>query len=343
MDTVKIVAFLFSLFLAGCQEPEVQSCSQKNFRYRFPKHFPKVVLPEDNLPNDCRILLGRKLFYDTRLSQDQTLSCGSCHNLNMAFTDGQKTSKGFHQNSTQRNAPTLFNLAFAPYYLSEGGVKTLELQALAPLLDSVEMKGNPKGISPLLLNDPIIQELSQKAYGRPLDYYVITRALACFQRSMISADTHFDHAHYYEDQPWDSAAYRGWQLFQSNKLHCSECHQPPLFTDYQFYNIGLKNNNDLGKERESYNIQDRGKFKTPTLRNIELTPPYMHDGSIATLEEVIDFYNQGGHTHPENQDPRIKPLHLTAQEKSDLIHFLESLTDWNAVQYERFLPLENRP
>ena len=96
----------------------------------------------------------------------------------------------------------------------------------------------------------------------------------------------------------------------------------------------------MGKERESYNIQDRGKFKKPTLRNIELTPPYMHDGSVATLEEVIEFYNQGGHAHPENKDPRIKPLHLTAQEKSDLILFLESLTDWNAVQYERFLPLE---
>jgi cytochrome c peroxidase len=219
-------------------------------------------------------------------------------------------------------------------------VKTLELQALAPLLDTLEMHGNAKGISPLLINDSEIQKLSQQAYGRPLDYYVITRALACFQRSLISADTPFDHAYYYKDQSWDSSVYRGWQLFQSKKLQCSECHQPPLFTDYQFYNIGLKNNNDLGKERESYNIQDRGKFKTPTLRNIELTPPYMHDGSVATLEEVIEFYNQGGHTHPENKDPRIKPLHLTEQEKSDLILFLESLTDWNAVQYERFLPLE---
>lgn len=342
MDTVKIVAFLFSFFLAGCQEPATQSCDQKNFRYRFPKHFPKVVLPEDNLPNECRILLGRKLFYDTRLSKDQSLSCGSCHNLNMAFTDGQKTSKGFHQKTTQRNSPTLFNLAFAPYFLSEGGVKTLELQALAPLLDTAEMHGNAKGISPLLLHDSEIQKLSQQAYGRPLDYYVITRALACFQRSLISADTPFDHAYYYKDQPWDSAVYRGWQLFQSKKLQCSECHQPPLFTDYQFYNIGLKNNNDLGKERESYNIQDRGKFKTPTLRNIELTPPYMHDGSLATLEEVIEFYNQGGHTNPENQDPRIQPLQLTIQEKSDLIQFLESLTDWNAVQYERFLPLEQQ-
>jgi cytochrome c peroxidase len=340
MDTVIRIAILLSIAVAACQEPTTESCSQKNFEYRFPKHFPKVVLPEDNLPNECRILLGRKLFYDTRLSKDQSLSCGSCHNLNMAFSDGQKTSKGFHQMSTQRNAPTLFNLAFAPYYLSEGGVKTLELQALAPLLDTAELNGNAKGISPLLINDSEIQKLSQQAYGRPLDYYVITRALACFQRSLISADTQFDHAYYYEDQPWDSAVYRGWQLFQSKKLQCSACHQPPLFTDYQFYNIGLKNNSDLGKERESYSIQDRGKFKTPTLRNIELTPPYMHDGSMQTLEEVIEFYNQGGHTHPENQDPRVKPLWLTNQEKSDLIQFLESLTDWNAVQYERFLPLE---
>ncbi len=335
--------FLIALFLLGilaCQQSPSPLCQGETVPYRFPSHFPKVQLPKDNLPNECRILLGRKLFYDTRLSPDQTMSCSSCHNLSMAFTDGQKTSIGFHQNSTQRNAPTLFNLAFAPYYLSEGGVKTLELQALAPLLDSVEMHGNPKGISPLLLNDRTIQGLSQQAYGRPLDYYVITRALACFQRSFISADTHFDHAHYYKDQPWDSAAYRGWLLFQSNKLQCAECHQPPLFTDFQFYNIGLKNNSDLGKERESYQLKDRGKFKTPTLRNIELTPPYMHDGSMATLEEVIDFYDQGGHSHPENQDSRVKPLHLSNQEKSDLIQFLESLTDWNAVQYERFLPLE---
>ncbi len=340
METIKYWV-IFSLFiLMGCQEPVQPSCHQENFNYRFPSFFPKVKLPEDNLPSECRILLGRKLFYDTRLSKDGKLSCGSCHNLSMAFTDGQRHSNGFHQHQTQRNSPTLFNLAFAPYYLSEGGVKTLELQALAPLLDTIEMHGNAKGISPLLLNDLQLQDLSKRAYGRPLDYYVITRALACFERSFISADTPFDHAHYFKDQPWDSAAYRGWQLFQSKKLHCSECHQPPLFTDFQFHNIGLKNNNDLGKERESYNIQDRGKFKTPTMRNIALTPPYMHDGSMATLEEVIEFYNQGGHTHPENQDPRIQPLYLTKQEKSDLIQFLESLTDWNAVQYERFLPLD---
>lgn len=339
METIKywVVFCLFTLM--GCEEPIQHSCHQQHFKYRFPSFFPKVKLPEDNHPNECRILLGRKLFYDTRLSKDGKLSCGSCHNLNMAFADGQKHSKGFHQNHTQRNSPTLFNLAFAPYYLSEGGVKTLELQALAPLLDTIEMHGNANEISPLFINDAEIQKLSQQAYGRPLDYYVITRALACFQRSFISADTPFDHAHYLKDQPWDSAAYRGWQLFQSKRLRCSECHQPPLFTDYQFYNIGLKDNKDLGKERESYKKLDRGKFKTPTLRNIELTPPYMHDGSIATLEEVIEFYNQGGHTHPENQDPRIKPLYLTKQEKSDLFQFLESLTDWNAVQYERFLPL----
>jgi cytochrome c peroxidase len=332
------VVLLMGIF--ACQESPTSTCHVENIRYRFPAHFPKVQLPKDNLPNECRILLGRKLFYDTRLSQDQTLSCGSCHNLNMAFTDGQKTSQGFHQHNTQRNAPTLFNLAFAPHYLSEGGVKTLELQALAPLLDSSEMHGNPKGIHPSLLNDPEIQMLSQAAYGRPLDYYVITRALACFERSFISADSPFDHAHYYKDQPWDSATFRGWQLFNSQRLQCSSCHVPPLFTDHQFHNIGLKDNTDLGKERETYLEKDRGKFKTPTLRNIELTPPFMHDGSISTLEDVIRFYDEGGIDHPINKDPRIRPLHLTQQEKNDLLQFLESLTDWNAVQYERFLPLE---
>jgi cytochrome c peroxidase len=297
-------------------------------------------VPEDNQPNACRIELGKKLFFDPGLSSDGKTSCSSCHQLSAAFTDGQKVSLGHDLQKGKRNSPTLFNVGWQPHLMSEGGVKNLELQALAPLLSDHEMFHSALGIPVQLLQDSCYQQWSRKAYGRGLDYYVITRALACYERSLISFDTPFDLDYYFHQSPMNERAQRGWKLFQSEKLACLQCHTLPFFTDFDFHSIGLADTLDHGKERESYQQKDRFRFKTPTLRNVELTGPYMHDGSLQNLTEVIEFYNRGGDRKDARQDDRIRPLGLTEDEKKDLIAFLESLTDWNAVQKQSYLPLE---
>ncbi len=338
-------AFFYSIFLLfahqGCQTSEAHcpSCSTDSLSFRQAFFFPPIPFPEDNYPTECRVELGKKLFHDPQLSADGQTSCASCHALTGAFTDGQSVAVGHDQQQGMRNTPTLFNVGWQPYLMAEGGVKSLEQQALAPLLSTHEMFNSSQGLPTAILKNECYQTLSQKAYNRDLDFYTLVRALACYERSLISYDTPFDQAYYFKKRRMSPEAGRGWQLFQSDKLACIQCHSLPFFTDYQFYSIGVADSTDLGKERESYHIENRYQFKTPTLRNIELTGPYMHNGSLRTLEDVVEFYNRGGDWHPKQQDHRIRPLGLTPQEKLDLVSFLESLTDWNAVQNHSFLPL----
>lgn len=299
-----------------------------------------MPIPKDNEPTNLRMELGRRLFFEKRLSANQNMSCASCHVTSMAFADGQEKSVGAHGRKGIRNSPTLANLGWAPHFMSEGGVATLELQVLAPIQDTVEMAFPLNEAAALLCKDDYLNKLSQAAYQRELDEYVIIRAIACYERSFISADSRFDRYFYnHQKSELNEAEQRGMNLFFSDKAACSKCHTPPLFTDAKFYNIGLDTlDRDPGLERVTYQKGDIGKFKTPTLRNIELTGPYMHDGSLNTLKDVIAFYNMGGHTHP-NKSNLIQPMDWTEQEQLDLELFLKSLTDWNFVQNAGFLPL----
>lgn len=331
---------IIGITIIGCNSvPELQEDGP--YRYKKPSFFPEFQIPEDNKPTVLRVELGRRLFFEKRISHSNSISCASCHVSSMAFTDGKSISNGAHGRMGNRNAPTLANLLWSPYFMSEGGVKTLELQALAPLQDSSEMDMTMRYAEEQLADDLYLQKLSQAAYGRPLDAYVMIRALAVYQRSFVSGDTRFDNYHFYKDSTaFNAQEKRGYDIFFSEKAACSSCHQLPFFTDFNFYNIGLyENYSDAGRQRVTYSTQDNGKFKTPTLRNIEMTSPYMHDGSLRTLEDVIAFYDAGGRAHP-NKDVRIQPMHWTAQEKEDLIAFLKTLTDWNFLQNHNFLPLQ---
>lgn len=322
----------------SCNAPVVPNNSVVN--YRVPPWWPALEVPADNQPTSARIALGRKLFYEKSLSASGTMSCASCHAVSAAFTDGKTISEGAHGQLGKRNAPTLANLGWHPYYMAEGGVPTLELQVLSPVGDSVEMNVNILEVAHRLNLEPEWNALSQAAYGRELDAYVITRALACFQRSFISTDSRFDRFYYEKREELSNEEKLGMALFFSEKTQCATCHAPPAFTDYGFYNIGLyEEYADKGKQRESYRDGDVGKFKTPTLRNSELTAPYMHNGSINSLEEVVAFFNEGGHHHP-NKDARIRSLNLSATEQEHLVSFLKTLTDWNFVQNVAFLPSE---
>ncbi len=328
------------ILMASCSFQESNcNCDNRSAKIRTYGILKQPAIPADNPMNFCAIELGRKLFYDTRLSQDGSTSCGSCHQLSMAFTDGQSVAKGAHQKQGNRNSPTLFNLAWSPYFMMEGGVKSLEMQSLAPLLSAHEMMGSAQSLPTTILEDPCYDQMSQTAFHRPLDYFVVVRALAQFQRSLVSLDSHFDRVMYHKTESFTPAEQRGWKIFNSSTAKCSTCHIPPLFTDFQFYDIGLKDTLDLGKERESYHSSDRFKFKTPTLRNIELTPPYFHNGMVDRLDSVIALYNRGGDANRAQKSHSIRPMNWTEEEKKDLLAFLMTLTDWNAVQNERWLPL----
>ncbi len=328
------------LFLVGCAESIQPTLTDSEWTGRVPAGFPEVVYPEDNKPTKLRVELGRRLFYDNRLSGDGSLHCGSCHVLSAAFTDGRTTSTGLHGIAGKRNAPTLVNLAWMKRLMMEGGVPTLETQALAPLHDSTEMAASVMPLLVKLNEDLLLKELTRAAYGRDsIDAYVVTRALACFQRTLMSGDGRYDRYKQGRKDQLNEKEVRGMNLFFSTRTHCSECHSGVFFTDMDYHNIGLAvEYADEGKARATHLPEDIGRFKTPTLRNIQLTSPYMHDGSIASLEEVITLYNQGGHEHP-NKDNRIVPLGLTEEEQADLIAFLTTLTDWNFVQNKDLLPL----
>ncbi len=333
---MRIVVFFFLLtgILSGCAEEGLQD---RVISFKQPHYFPQITFPEGNEPTRLRFELGKKLFYEVKLSKNEDLSCASCHRLPAAFTDGRAVSS-FHENEFARNAPTLANLAWSPYFMSEGGVPTLELQALGPIHEKHELSLSMEELIDRLKSNENYSELSKAAYGRELDAFTITRALACFQRALISGDSKFDRYYFLNSNDYSELEKQGMALFFSERTQCSSCHAGPFFTDYQFYSLGFEDS-DIGLERRTYLASDRGKFKTPTLRNIELTAPYMHNGSMSSLEEVVSFYNEGG-GQGATRDSRIRKLNLSTEEERALVAFLKTLTDWNFVQNEKFLAAE---
>jgi len=309
---------------------------------RIPSGFPPINYPEGNEPTKLRIELGRRLFYDNRLSANHQVNCSSCHVLSAAFTDSKTTSTGLAGIPGKRNSPTLANMAWMPRLMMEGGVPTLEAQALAPLHDSLEMGMNMMFAVAELNKDDELRAMSLAAYNRDsIDPYVVTRALAAFQRTIISGDSRWDRYRQGQKKEMNETELYGMRLFFSDQTQCSSCHSGIFFSDFNYYNIGLEEvYSDNGKERATHLQADIGKFKTPTLRNIALTAPYMHDGRMNSLEEVISFYSEGGKQHA-NKDERIHALNLTDEEQVQLIAFLKTLTDWNFVQNAQLSPIIN--
>lgn len=333
-----LVSITLTIIFFACI-PERNIPDDKPIVYKTPSGFPAMNFPEGSEPTALRLQLGRVLFYDKRLSDGNQFSCGSCHALSTAFTDGRSVPTGVSGTPGKRNVPTLTNVGFQPYFLFEGGVPSLETQALVPLHDSLEMGVNMMDAIMKLNEDEYLVALAKKAFGRDsIDPWVVTRSLAIFQRMFISGDSYYDRYKTGLKDALSESALRGMELFFSSRTQCGSCHGGPFFTDFNFYNIGIQSD-DAGRFRVTHHPSDSGKFKTPTLRNIELTSPYMHNGSLKSLEDVLEYYNRGG-DHSVNKDPRIRALGLDEGELNDLKEFLEGLTDWNFVQDERLLPLE---
>lgn len=282
---------------------------------------------------NTKVELGAKLFFDKILSLDRSISCASCHNPKFAFADSTALSEGVGDSLGTRNAPSVMNMAFRPYFFYDGRAASLEEQAMGPIENPVEMHLAYKDAIDRVRNDATYQGLFQKIYGTAPDSANIIGAIADFERSLESdGSSPFDRWMLGDEAAMSESAKRGHSIFLEKGL-CFECHFSPDFTGDEFRNIGLYDGvtmTDKGRFDVTKDSADLGKFKVPGMRNIALTPPYMHDGHFQTLREVIDFYDDFRPfvKNPINMDTLIeKPLHLTEQEKVDLENFLISLTD----------------
>ena len=302
-----------------------------------PEGFPPIEFPADNAFTKERWLLGKALFYEKQLSLDSSVSCASCHSQQFGFSDNVALSKGFKQRLGNRNSPSIINVAYHPYFTREGGVPSLEMQVLVPIQEHNEFNNNILDIAKRLSSNQKLQDLSYLAYNRPLDFYVIPRALATFERSLISGNSKYDQYKKGTLSLSDEEE-KGMNLFFSDRTNCSDCHSGFNFTNYQFENNGLyETYNDPGRKRLTGLDSDLAKFKVPSLRNIEVTAPYMYDGSLPDLEAVLNHYNSGGKQHP-NKSEKIQNLQLNQDEKKQIIAFLKTLTDVSFLNQSIFKP-----
>lgn len=302
-----------------------------------PTWFPSLPVPSDNVLTTERTALGQRLFYEPLLSRDSSISCASCHVQVLAFSDGRTVGAGVEDRLGERNVPTLANVAYVSALNADGGIPDLELQAQAPIFAHAEMDFTIAEFVQRIAYDETYTVQFQLAYGRQPDAYGISRALACFQRTFISGSSRFDQFEYQgATDALSHSELRGKALFFNTATRCSECHAPPLFTTFDYANVGLYSTYvDEGRARITQLDSDNGKFRIPTLRNIALTAPYMHDGSKATLHEVVQHFNIGGMTHP-NRSALVAPIGLSDQEVDDLVAFLHALTDAAFVNNANF-------
>ncbi|MDQ7089356.1 MAG: cytochrome c peroxidase [Methylococcales bacterium] len=315
---------------------------------------PSLIIPKDNLQTPEKIKLGQRLFNDKRLSADGSISCASCHHADKAFTDGLRTAKGIKGLTGTRNAPTVMNAAFYQSFFVDGRAKTLEEQALGPLTNPIEhgLKDSQAIINIVKADADYRRDFKVVFNTNEISTLHIGKAIASFERTLIGGNSKFDQYYFGRDRSQLSkSAARGLRIFR-RKGNCANCHEiswnNARFTDNRFYNIGVGSkqlkpffammkqgkiadsltslqSSELGRFSVTKIISDIGKFKTPTLRNIALTAPYMHDGSMKTLMEVIEYYDKGGNKNPF-LDSAIFPLNFTVQEKQDLENFLQNLT-----------------
>ena len=276
--------------------------------------------------------LGRRLFHDPGLSRDGSIACASCHQAFVAFAHaGHRVSHGIGGVNGTRNSPALFNLAWQPDFMHDGAVHHLEIQPLAPISNPVEMGETLPNLLQRLRRDPTYRRDFEAAFGSPeIDSQRLFRAFAQFLGTLVSADTRYDRGEL------DARETRGLAVFRAR---CAGCHAEPLLTDYSYRDNGLDRfPTDPGRAAISGRAEDHGRFRVPSLRNIALTAPYMHDGRLRTLEQVLDHYGGGMQASP-NLDPTLRQgLALGATDRDDLLAFLRALTDERFVRDARFQP-----
>jgi cytochrome c peroxidase len=373
--TLRRAVPLFALLgLAVISATSAEPDPAADYQWNLPKGFPKPYVPAGNPMTAAKVELGRYLFYDARMSVNGKASCSTCHKQELAFTDGRAVGQGATGDLHSRGAMSLVNIAYsAALTWSNPQVKDLEEQALVPMFGDHPVELGLKqgdGFLPLLRSDGKYRGLFEAAFPAEADRFTVanvTKAIASFERSIISARSPYDRYHYDgDDAAVSEAAKHGEKLFFNQHLSCFRCHGGFNFSDatvsernagrtVEFHNTGLYNvagalsypAPNTGIYEFTMGPGDVGKFKAPTLRNIAVTGPYMHDGSIATLEGVLDHYAAGGrtiasgphaglgHDNP-NKDPLIGGFELSPEDRKDLIAFLETLTDQAVLHDPRF-------
>lgn len=326
--------FLSLLLFTACDKPNIPT----EYVLDLPANFPPPAIPVDNPMTEEKFNLGKKLFFDPQLSADGTVSCASCHFQAFGFSDTTALSEGVEGRLGRRNAMPIINLAYASKLFWDGGVNSLEDQALHPIIDELEMDADPAEILTYLLEDGEYLDLFDLAYNARPTIAGVVDAIATYERALISSNSPYDQYVLGNENAISPAAKRGLELFNSESAECFHCHTGYNFTDNSFQNNGLyEMYADEGRAEITGRESDAGKFKTPTLRNIAKTAPYMHDGSLATLEAVLDHYASQGKNHP-NRSIFLFNISLSEQDKQDIIAFLESLTDEEFLSNPAFRP-----
>lgn len=320
----------------------VSNASDSTYILSIPLGLIEPDIPKESPLTEQAVKLGEKIFFDKRLSSPPGMSCGTCHDPSHGFAEERSISLDAQSKRLRRNAPSILNSGYLTSLGWDGKFKSLEAQVIEPFSENGDFRISIEEVLLRIEQFPDYDGLFIEAFGGGLSAASIARALASYERSLVSAGTAFDKYLFGNDESALTAAEkRGFQLF-TGKASCIACHdvfhpltnplggQIATFTDNRFHNLGVGYSNgkmpDAGRYYVSRDKADWGAFKTPSLRNVQLTAPYMHDGSLATLEDVVEFYNKGGTSNP-NLSPGIGPLYLNSQEKADLVSFLKSLTD----------------
>jgi cytochrome c peroxidase len=349
-----LIRIFLCLPLLSCTKERVSYVASP-YKLKIPSHFPQMKIPDDNPMTVEGVALGRKLFYEKKLSLDNSISCASCHAPQSAFSDPNQFSFGVNNAQGDRNSMALINLGWQDFFFWDGRAKTLEDQILEPVPNPVEMHQSWKKTVEKLKSDVNYRNDFYKAFGEEgIDSIKVSKAIAQFLRTMISGGSKFDVMYKFENsltltekekQLFPSITpeeWAGYDLFRSlNGADCFHCHNGPMIQVQGFFNNGLDNVfTDVGREKVTNNINDKGKFKSPTLRNIELTAPYMHDGRFQTLDEVINHYSEGVKMSP-SIDPNMEfanqgGVQLNPEEKYYLKLFLKTLTDYDFINNPDF-------
>jgi len=344
-STVLGVTLLSLVVLAGCSSDAAAPANEgmpslivSTIPAGFPKGTNIELAPTDNALTVDRARLGKRLFYDPQLSRTNEVSCGSCHQQQYAFADPAAISTGVEGRTGTRNAPSIVNAAWGKTFFWDGRAASLEEQAGQPIENPVEMDLALADAVARLAADPSYVEGFQRAYGEAPSESSLQKALASFVRSVVSGSSAYDRHLRGDDSDFGPQRKRGEALFLSEKAECFHCHPSGSLSNEGYFNNGSYTaGGDTGRQQVTGRVGDLGKFKVPGLRNIAATAPYMHDGSLPTLEAVIEQYDAGGRGDPST-DPLIKPMALTSDEKADLLEFLHSFTDDALLQDARFAP-----
>ena len=330
-DKPILTVLLLSLFASGAAAAEDKPVLKAGHPSLKEWILPPAPAPKENIPNAARINLGWHLFFDPRLSGEGNMSCGTCHNPGLGWSDGLPTAKGVKSMVLGRASPSIINSAYNTIMMWDGRKKDLEEQAMGPMEANVEMNMDTVKLFKWLNESPGYRKMFEAAYpGEGINAATLSKGMATFERTVIMNDTPFDHWLAGDEKAMTAQQVRGFDIFlDAEKGNCAACHSSPNFTDNGFHNVGLASwgnpNPDMGRFAQKPIARMKGAFKTPGLRGITLTAPYFHDGSAKTLKDAVNHYAKGGEV-TTNIDPNMKPLKLSEQDKDDLVAFLNALT-----------------